>query len=48
MRSSTITLFIDTSSSFLYSGLIKDNEIVEIDRNLVKMTGSFLEKYIEE
>lgn len=28
--------------------LTKDNEIVEIDRNLVKMTGSFLEKYIEE
>ena len=28
--------------------LTKDGEIVEIDRNLVKMTGSFLEKYIEE
>lgn len=28
--------------------LSKDNEIVEIDRNLVKMTKAFLEKYIEE
>jgi len=28
MRSSTVTLFIDTSSSFLYSGLVKDNEVV--------------------
>ena len=28
--------------------LTKDNEIVDIDRNLVKMISSFLEKYIEE
>ena len=28
--------------------LTKESEIVEIDRNLVKMMGSFLEKYIEE
>ena len=28
--------------------LTKESEIVEIDRNLVKMTCSFLEKYIEE
>ena len=28
--------------------LTKDGEIVDIDRNLVKMISSFLEKYIEE
>lgn len=38
MRSSTITLFIDTSSSFLYSGLVKDEELLlaEIKKPLGK------------
>lgn len=37
MRSSTITLFIDTSSSFLYSGLVRNNELVkEIKQSFAK------------
>ena len=37
MRSSTVTLFIDTSSSFLYSGLVCDNKLIaEIKKSLEK------------
>ncbi len=37
MRSSIVTLFIDTSSSFLYSGIVKDERLIaEVKENLEK------------
>lgn len=49
MRSSTITLYIDTSSSYLYTGIVKDDELViEVKEYFQKNLSTYALAKIEE
>ncbi len=49
MRSSTITLYIDTSSSYLYTGIVKDDELlVEVKKYFQKDLSTYALANIEE